>query len=195
VWIILPSVEALIVPEAFRGPFAHFLTLLLPGLFLFSFGQFAVNAIFQIARKTLPMVFSALAACVANLGFALLLPRGDDASSLAVAQSLAMGVGLVALLGFAQLNAPQWPRVRDIALSIAGCALMAALAAPLRACPPGFGLMLGQITLGGASYALVVAVFDVAGLRTAARRTIAPHAARLSEKGGLFKYLRPLGDG
>ncbi len=68
-WIVLPSVEVLIVPEAYRGPFARFLTLLLPGLFLFSLGQFSVNAVFQIARKTLPMVVAALAACVADIVF------------------------------------------------------------------------------------------------------------------------------
>ena len=59
-WIVLPSVEVLIVPQAYRGPFAHFLDLMLPGLFCFGLGQFALNAIFQIARKTLPVVLAAL---------------------------------------------------------------------------------------------------------------------------------------
>jgi O-antigen/teichoic acid export membrane protein len=165
-WIVLPSIEALIVPEAYRGPFATFLTLLLPGLFLFSLGQFALNAVFQIGQKTMPMVFSALAACVADVVFVLALPRGDDASSLAVAQSLAMGVGFLTLAGFAQATRPQWPRYRDIALTGLAAYGMAAVAGPMRAWAPGVGLILAQIVLCGGFYALVVAVFDIAGLRS-----------------------------
>jgi O-antigen/teichoic acid export membrane protein len=165
-WIILPSVEALIVPEAYRGPFALFLTLLLPGLFLFSLGQFAVNAVFQIAQKTLPMVVAALAACVADIFFVLALPRGN-ASGIALAQSLSMAVGFVTLLGFAQTTRPQWPRLRDLALTVAGALGMAVLAWPLRALPPGPGLMCAQIALGAGFYLLIVALFDVAGLRRA----------------------------
>ena len=166
-WIVLPSVEVLIVPEAYRGPFALFLTLLLPGIFLFSLGQFAVNAVFQIAQKTLPMVVAALAACVADIVFVLTLPRGENASGIAVAQSLSMAVGFVTLIGFAQTTRPQWPRLRDLALTIAGALGMAALAWPLRALPPGPGLMCAQIVLGAGFYLLIVAFFDVAGLRRA----------------------------
>ncbi len=43
-----------------------------------------------------------------------LLPRSGDASSLAMSQSLALAVGMVALIVFAQANAPQWPRGRDL---------------------------------------------------------------------------------
>jgi O-antigen/teichoic acid export membrane protein len=167
VWIVLPSVEALIVPEAFRGPFAHFLALMLPGLFCYSFGQYSINAVFQIARKTLPVVAGALAACVANPVLFFLLPRSADASSLAMAQSLAMAVGLVTLIGFAQLNAPQWPRFRDLALTVLGCLGMAALAGPLRSLRPGLALMATQIVLGGGFYLLIVAAFDIAGMRRA----------------------------
>ncbi len=65
-WLVLPSVEVLIVPQAFRGPFAHFLGLMLPGLFCYGMTQFAIHPIFQIARKTLPLVMAALAACLAD---------------------------------------------------------------------------------------------------------------------------------
>jgi O-antigen/teichoic acid export membrane protein len=181
-WIVLPSVEALVVPEAYRGPFAAFLTLLLPGLFLFSLGQFALNAVFQIGQKTMPMVFSALAACVADLIFVMVLPRGDDASSLAIAQSLAMGVGFVTLAGFAQATRPQWPRFRDIALTSLASLGMAALAGPLREKAPGVGLMLAQVTIGGGFYALIVAVFDIAGLRTTLVAKAGPIWLRLIEK-------------
>ena len=38
---------------------------------------------------------------------------------------------------------------------------------PLRALPPGPGLMCAQIALGAGFYLLIVALFDVAGLRRA----------------------------
>ena len=84
----------------------------------------------------------------------LLLPRGDDASSLAIAQSLAMAVGFVVLIGFAQANAPQWPRLRDLALTSLrlrrhGGAGRAACAR----CTPGLGLIAAQMALAGGFYA------------------------------------------
>ncbi|MCI4677546.1 lipopolysaccharide biosynthesis protein [Rhodoblastus acidophilus] len=192
IWIVLPSIEVLIVPQAFRGPFAHFLGLMLPGLFSIGMAQFAINAIFQIARKTLPMIAAALAACIADPLFILVLPRGSDASSLALAQSLAFAVGLVVLIGFAQANAPQWPRVRDLALTLVACAGMAALAGPMRSLRPGLLLMLTQMFFAGSFYVLIVASFDVAGLRSAFVEKIAPLIARLSRKGGIFKIFLPL---
>ncbi len=192
IWIVLPSIEILIVPQAFRGPFAHFLGLMLPGLFCFGLAQFSINAIFQLARKTLPLIAAALAACVADPVFILVLPRGTDASSLAIAQSLAFGVGLATLLVFASFNAPQWPRLRDLALTLIACAGMAALAGPMRALRPGLALMLTQMFFAGSFYVLIVASFDVAGLRTAFVEKAGPAAERLSRKGGLFKILLPL---
>jgi O-antigen/teichoic acid export membrane protein len=192
VWIVLPSVEALIIPEAFRGPFAHFLGLMLPGLFCLALGQFAIGAIFQISRKTWPLVVAALAAALADPVFFLALPRGTDASSLAIAQSLSFAVGLVVLIGFAQANAPQWPRARDLALTVVGCAGMAALNFPLRAAAPGLAPMLLQIVLGGGFYAGMVALFDIAGLRGVFLEKAGTARGWISRKSGLFKVFPPL---
>ena len=191
-WIVVPSVEALIVPEAFRGPFAHFLSLMLPGLFCLSLGQYAVGALFQITRKTWPMVVAALAAAVADPLFFLALPRGNDASSLAIAQSLSFAVGLVALIGFAQFHAPQWPRARDLALTALGCAGMAALNVPLRGFAPGLAILLLQIALGVGFYGAMVALFDIAGLRGVFVETAGPARAWIRRKSGLFKTFPPL---
>jgi O-antigen/teichoic acid export membrane protein len=192
IWIVLPSIEALIVPEAFRGPFAHFLGLMLPGLFCFGLAQFSINAIFQIAHKTVPLIGAALAACIADPLFILVLPRGSDASSLAIAQSLAFAVGLVTLIVFASFNAPKWPRARDLALTVIGCAGMVALAGPMRSLRPGLVLMLTQMFFAGAFYVLIVTAFDVAGLRTLFVGKAGPLIERLSRKGGLFKVFLPL---
>ncbi len=192
IWIVLPSIEALIVPQQFRGQFAHFLALMLPGMFCFTLGQFAIASIFQIARKTLPMVAAAVVACVADPVLVYLLPRGTDASNLAVAQSVAFAIGLITLIGFAQANAPQWPRPRDIVLTILGTLGMTALAGPLRVFRPGFALMVAQIALGGGFYALVAAAFDIAGLRSAFLAKAEPALAWLERKRGLLKLYLPL---
>jgi len=174
VWIVLPSIEVLIVPEAYRGAFAHFLTLMLPGLFCLGLSQFAVNGIFQIARKTRPVVLAAVVVCIADPLIFLALPKTDDASSLALAQSLAMALGLITLIVFAQANQPQWPPARDLFWSIFASAGMAALAGPWRDAHPGLLQMLAQMAVAGAFYALVVALTDLAGLRAAWLAKIPP---------------------
>lgn len=168
-WLTLPSVEALIVPPEFRGPFARFLTLMLPGLFCLGLAQFALNAVFQIARKTWPMAAGAGAACLGDAAFLFFAPRagrnGADAGFLAIAQSFGFLVGLLALIVFALAAKARFPRARDLALTLAGCAAMAGALWPTRGATPGLGLLLAQILAGGAVYGLVVALFDVAGLR------------------------------
>jgi hypothetical protein len=165
---------------------------MLPGLFCLSLGQYAVGALFQITRKTWPMVVAALAAAVADPIFFLALPRGDDASSLAIAQSLSFAVGLVVLIGFAQFHAPQWPRARDLALTALGCAGMAALNVPLRGFAPGLAILLLQIALGVGFYGAMVALFDIAGLRGVFVETAGPARAWIRRKSGLFRTFPPL---
>jgi hypothetical protein len=61
---------------------------------------------------------------------------------------------------------------------------MAGLAWPLRALPPGPGLMCAQIALGGGFYVLIVALFDVAGLRRAVAAKAGPMWLALMKKVG-----------
>lgn len=177
-WIVLPSIEVLIVPQAYRGAFGLFLTLMLPGLFCLGLSQFALNAIFQIARKTGPVVLAALVVCVADPLIFLALPRAEDASSLALAQSLAMALGLLTLLVFAQANRPQWPPARDLFWSVLASVGMAALAGPFRSAHPGLLQMIAQMAIAGGVYAIVVALTDLAGLRTAFLAKIVPLVRR-----------------
>ena len=174
IWIVLPSIEVLIVPQAYRGAFGQFLTLMLPGLFCLGLSQFSLNAIFQIARKTGPVVLAAVVVCVADPLIFLLLPRADDASSLALAQSLAMALGLLTLVVFAQANQAQWPPARDFLWSLAASAGMVALAAPWREAHPGLLQMIAQMAVAGGFYALVVGLTDFAGLRTTFLAKIVP---------------------
>jgi len=167
IWIVLPSIEVLIVPKSYRGAFGHFLTLMLPGLFCLGLSQFALNAVFQIARKTRPVVLAALAVCAADPLIFLLLPKTGDASSLALAQSLAMALGFVTLVGFARTNRAQWPGTRDLIWTLTAVAGMAALAGPWRDAHPGLLQMIAQMTLAGGFYLALVGFTDLAGLRTA----------------------------
>ena len=97
-WLVLPSFEALFVPEHFRGPFAHYFALSLPALLAFALMNYAVNPAFQIAHRLAPLVIGALVALIVNLLAALYLPDSVDATKFAIAQSLSSCAGLVALL-------------------------------------------------------------------------------------------------
>lgn len=164
-WLVLPSIEQLIVPYDYRGRFGMLLPLMMTGLFCMAIIQYGITPIFQIEKKTVPLVAAALSACAANFLLIYLLPRHGDASSLAIAQAGAMAVALAVLAAFATATRPQWPRPRDLAIIVLANAVMSALVLPLREESPGFVTLLLQVTTGAISYGLIVLGLDVAGLR------------------------------
>ncbi len=163
VWLTLPSIERLVVPLEYRGPFEYYFSLLLPGFFAFGMINFAVNPVFQITKRTRPMIAAASVALAADGLLILALPR--DATHLAIAQSAALAIGLAALLVFAKLSGARWPRAGDIAWSCAGVATMVFALLPLRASEPGVVTLLAETLAGLAIYGVFVALFDIAGLR------------------------------
>jgi O-antigen/teichoic acid export membrane protein len=164
-WLTLPSIEELVVPEAFRGPFDVLLPLMMTGLFCMAMIQFAINPIFLIQKKTLPLIAAALVACAADPILLLVLRQDDGASSLAIAQTGAMLAALIVLIGFASLTWQQWPRPRDLAVAVFANALMGAIVLPMRSQEPGLATLFEQIATGVIIYAVVVLGLDVAGLR------------------------------
>ena len=78
-----------------------------------------------------------------------------------------MMLGLLTLIVLAQSSRPQWPPLRDLIWTVVAVLGMAALAGPWRDYRPGLLQMIGQMTLSLGCYALVVALTDLAGLRTA----------------------------
>jgi len=164
-WLILPSFEALFVPESFRGPFARYFTLLSPTLLAFALINYAVNPAFQLAHRLTPLIVAALAAVLANLLCLLLAPATGDATNFALAQSCSSVAGLVALTVLLFALQPRWPSARDILGTLAACAAMFCVVAPLRALAPGAPLMAAQILSGGVVYAAVATLLDVAGAR------------------------------
>ncbi len=163
VWLTLPSLEALVVPMEYRGPFEYYFSLLLAGFFAFGMINFAVNPVFQITKRTLPLIAAAGIACIADAALIVALPR--NATSLAIAQSGSLLCGLAALMVFAGLSGARWPRGRDPALAAIAAGVMVAALAPLRRHDPGVVTLLTQAAAGVAIYGGFIALFDIAGLR------------------------------
>lgn len=174
-WLILPSIEQVIVPSAYRGPFGDLLTLMMGGFFCSALIQFGLNPIFQIAKQTVPLIAAAAAGCVADGVFLLILPHSGDffilpqsgqAWSFAVAQSGAYIVAFLTLIFVASFSRPRWPSGREILTVILATSAMAAALLPLRDHEPGLQTLLMQVIAGTVIYSFFVAVFDIAGLRT-----------------------------
>ena len=177
-FLVMPSIELLIVPAQFRGPFAHYLGLLLPGLFAMGMILFGVNPVFQIGKKTAPMVGAALVAVAAGFFLVVALPWGTDASSLALAQCGAYLAALVATLFFAARAKPIWPRPGDVAFAVVATGGMVAVLSPLREMTPGILTLLLQVSLGVVVYGVLTLIFDTAGLRGQAMVWIKRRRAR-----------------
>jgi O-antigen/teichoic acid export membrane protein len=165
-WLTLPSIETLVVPEDYRGRFGELLPLMMTGLFCMAIIQFALYPVFQIAKKTAPLIAAALAACVADAALIAFLPGSDGASRLAIAQAGAMLAALVVLVGFATAAGTQWPRARDVVVIIVGNAVMSALVLPMRGTEPSLATLALQVGTGILSYSVVVLGLDVADLRS-----------------------------
>ncbi|HXW72044.1 MAG TPA: lipopolysaccharide biosynthesis protein [Methylocella sp.] len=164
-WLTLPSVETLIVPEQYRGHFDELLPLMMTGFFAMALIQFAITPIFLIEKRTVPLISAALAACAADPLFLLILHRDHGAASLAIAQAGAMLVAVIVLIAAALPHWQHWPRLRDLAVAVFGNALMGAIVFQLRDKEPGFSTLSEQVSLGVLVYAAVILGLDVAGLR------------------------------
>jgi O-antigen/teichoic acid export membrane protein len=178
-WLTLPSIEHVIVPVAYRGPFGKLLTLMMAGLFSSAIIQFGINPLFMIAKRTVPLIIAAVVACIVDPLLALALPKNPDASSLAIAQSGAYIAALIALITMASVSKPQWPALRDLALTALATAAMAAALLPLREHHPGLLTLAEQVVAGGLIYGAFVYVFDIANMREIAIARLRPILARL----------------
>jgi hypothetical protein len=178
-WLTLPSIEHVIVPVAYRGPFGKLLTLMMAGLFSSAIIQFGINPLFMIAKRTVPLIIAAVVACIVDPLLALALPKNPDASSLAIAQSGAYIAALIALITMASVSKPQWPAFRDLALTALATAAMAAALLPLREHHPGLLTLAEQVVAGGLIYGAFVYVFDIANMREIAIARLRPILARL----------------
>lgn len=171
-WLVLPSFEQLVVPPDFRGPFAAFFSLLLPGFFLYPLIHYAVHPVFQIRKQTNPLIAAAGVAAAVNVGLVFLLPGTGGAATYALALSGSLGAGFATLVIAATGLRAAWPRGRDLLVTACATAAMALALAPLRSLQPGGTTLLLQIAAGVATYAAFVFAFDLAGLRGLVVRTV-----------------------
>jgi O-antigen/teichoic acid export membrane protein len=178
VWLTLPSIERLVVPEAFRGPFREYFELLLPGQCAFGLLCFALSPVFLIVKRTTPMIFAAFCACVADASLLAYLPH--EPINIAIAQSGAMIVGMAALLGAVFFTDTKYPPARDILTTIVGAAAMILAVTPLRAAEPGVLTLLAEMSAGILVYGAFVAFFDIAGLRGVAFDTLRKVRAKVA---------------
>lgn len=179
IWLILPSIEQVIVPVAYRGPFGDLLTLMMGGLFCSAIIQFGLNPIFQIAKRTAPLISAAAFGCVMDVVFLLVFPQKDRAESFAAAQTCAYAAAFLALVFVASFSKPQWPSLRDIVAIVLATMAMAAALLPLREHDPGFQTLIEQVMAGTVIYSCFVASFDIAGLRTILYAKLRAHVAGL----------------
>lgn len=177
-WLIMPSLEALIVPTQYRGPFGHYLGLLLPGLFAMGFISFALNPVFQIEKRTAPLSIAATAAVIGALMLLFVLPWGNDASNLAIAQAGGYLAALAVTIYFALRAQPVWPSFWDLFAALVSTGAMYLAVAPLRTMAPGALTLFLQISAGAAVYAAMVVVFNIAGLRRIIAAWLRPLIAR-----------------
>jgi O-antigen/teichoic acid export membrane protein len=175
-WLILPSFQALIVPEAFRGPFAVYLTAMLPGLLCYALLQYAVAPIFQIGKRTAPMIASALSACAVAIVLLVILPHDSGSYWLALSQSGGLIVGLLVGLAMAAAMKPVWPSALDILSTLVATAAMSVVVLPLRAHAPGPLVLVAQVGVGGLVYAAVAYALDIGRLRTKIAGAVKSHA-------------------
>lgn len=181
VWLILPSFEALFVPNAFRGHFIHYFSVMTPALFAFAMMNYGVNTAFQLAHRMAPLIIAALVALVANFLALDLLPATRDATRFAQAQSISSMSGLAALVAMLLLLERMRPRARDIYATLAATSAMMSAGVTLRGLPPGVTTLIMQIGAGASVYGLLAYVLDIAELRSliAARLAARRRAASL----------------
>ncbi|MBD3847893.1 polysaccharide biosynthesis C-terminal domain-containing protein [Bosea sp. SSUT16] len=168
-WLVLPAFEALFVPATFRGHFAGYMALLLPGFAAIALFQAAIYPVFLLQKRTLIAAIVALAGLAVNLALVSGLLGTASPSRFAIAQSAGFLVVLLVTALVALRSLPKAPPPRDIACVLFAGAVMALAIWPLRnQLPPVLELIL-QIGLGGLVYAAIILACDVARWRTGLR--------------------------
>jgi O-antigen/teichoic acid export membrane protein len=171
-WLVLPSFEALLVPEAFRGPFTSVTTMLLPGLVCFTLIQAAVTPVFQLNQKTWPVVLAAASGLVANAALTWSLGAAAGIDAYAAAQAISYTIALLVAVVLALRTMHVWPRPRDV-LAVAVAILAMVLAVwPIRAWGPGWATLVVSMLAGAAAFAAVLTAFNMAGCRDLIRQRL-----------------------
>lgn len=175
-WLALPMFEALIVPEEFRGPFAAYSAILIPAMICFSLTLYAFNPVFQIQKRTWPVIATALVALGVNYLFARLVAPSLGPHGFAWAQFAGYGAALALIVGASLTLSPVRPAWGDIARVLIATAAMIGCLWPLRSLTPSIPGLAMIVLLGAAIYGALVLAMNVAGLRGDLRAAAARRA-------------------
>lgn len=165
-WLALPSFEALFVGASYRVAFSTYLTLLLPGLFAFALIHYGINPLFQIARRTTPVIASALVALAATAAMMFLIP-GSDGSHGAIATSAGFIAGLGMMMVLAWRIAPIDVPWRELAKVVIAVLAMVLVALPLRSQPGSALMLVATAVTGGGVYGALALAMNIGGVRGA----------------------------
>jgi O-antigen/teichoic acid export membrane protein len=163
-WAVWPSFEALVVPPAFRGHVADTMTLAIPAFAAYGLVQYGLNPVFQLRRRTAPVIAAALVALAVN-GCLLHAWRGKlDAPTVAAIQLTALGAATAAVAGLALRQGARLPW-RDLGGTFLAASLMGAALAPWRLGSAPLWTIAGQVLAGVLIYGAIAVALDVAGAR------------------------------
>ncbi|MBN9064450.1 MAG: hypothetical protein BGP06_16710 [Rhizobiales bacterium 65-9] len=166
-WLALPMFEALITPQEFRGPFAAYSAILIPAMVCFSLTLYAFNPVFQIQKRTWPVIATALVALGVNYLFARLVAPSLGPHGFAWAQLAGYGAALALIFCASLILSPVRPAWGDIARVLGATVTMIACVWPLRSLTPSFPGLIMIVALGVAIYGALVWFMNIAGLRDA----------------------------
>lgn len=178
-WAVWPSFEALVVPPAFRGHVAGAMALAIPAFAAYALVQYALNPVFQLRRRTAPVVGAALVALGMN-GLLLLTWAGDGgATAVASFQLAGLAAALAALTALAVIRRARLPW-RDLGCALVATALMGLAIAPWRESGVPAWTIAAQVSAGALIYGVLAAAFDVAGARAIAAKALGRATRRLA---------------
>jgi O-antigen/teichoic acid export membrane protein len=164
--MLLPIFQHLFVPAPYQGPFASYSLVLIPALLSFALLQFALNPVFQIHKRTAPVVAAAACGLLVNLALILVLPRHFGAIGFALAQMSGMVAALILTAALALRLMPELPRAKDILAIVAAAAALAAVLWLVRRTDNAAIVLAGGLA-GAVGYGVLVLACDVGGLRKA----------------------------
>jgi O-antigen/teichoic acid export membrane protein len=168
-WAVLPAFEALLVPQAFRGAFSAYTTLLIPAFVAFALIQYALNPAFQLRTRTAPAVLAAFAGLAVNAALLPILPNVMGPTGIAAAQLAGLVLGAILLGALAVRSGGLRLPWRELGCAALTTAVMTAAVLPLRGIdPPALALALAAI-LGLIVYGALAYVLDLASARTLLR--------------------------
>lgn len=164
-FLVVPGLEVWLVGPEFRGAFAVYLSMLLPGIAGYALVQYALHPHLQLRLQTLPLIGAAVAAgTTAGVIFGVGAYYG---LSLPLLAGLALGVGMAAAIGIlaVRIGRLAWPGLRYLLSLMAGLAAMTLAVRGAGHLAPGNLVLFAEIGAGAAAYATVAFWLDLAGFR------------------------------